>query len=277
MGVLMLNYSSCHHIGLALLLFIWYLWITLAQDKPITAWPEVVKSLAKGLLGLMLVIPIAWNLCALYNDYRTITFNGPRILSFLQRYNLIDENIFAAWEVNPVEPSALPDNTFTDTNATQTNQAQLALVTNPLAQPGALLLNVFLDHNIIANLNNGDPNKGYLINRTLVFPEQREKVFKQWATKGLPTVTIDMPALDVVFSSTDELTHHYRIAYMDHQYRIWKFSRSHIPFTIYLHEDLWQKYGPQILADQGIDPVAYAQQAAARTQTPQSYTFTLYR
>lgn len=270
MALVMINYSSCHHIGLALLLFVWYLWITLADDKPITAWPKIVKSLATGLLLLMLLIPTTWNLYALYNDYRTITFDGKRIVSFLQKYNLMDENIFAAWQVQVVPPSEKP-------GSAQTDSAQLAFVTSPLMQPVALMLNVFLDHNIIANFNNGDQDKGYLINRALVNPEQREKVFKQWAQKGLPTVTIDMPALDVVFPSNDELTRHYRTAYMDHQYRIWKLSRTHLPITIYLQEELWQKYGPQILADQGIDPVAYAQQATQHQAPVQSYAFTLYR
>ena len=264
LGGIMLNYSSCHHIGLILLLFIWYLWITLDEDTPITQWPRIVKSVAKGLLSFMLFIPIAWNLCSLYNDYRTVTFDGNGMVSFLKKYNLTDEIIFCAWDVHNIDSKDHP------------NENHLEIVTNPNMQPYAALLNVFLDHNILANFHNGDKKIGYMKNRPLIDPKQREKVFEQWATKGLPMVTISTPTLEVVFGGNEDWTRLYRVAYLNRHYRIWKFLIESVPVNIYLHENLWNKYGPQILAEQGINPTTYTPSKKANMPMG-SYTITIYR
>lgn len=265
MGCVMLNYSSCHHVGLVLLLFIWYLWITLAEDAPITKWPALIKLLAQGLLSLMLIIPIAWNLRSFYNDYRTVTFDGDKMVEFLKKYNLTDEVIFSSWDTVLVPPKNGP------------SANHIEIVTSPYMQALALMLNVFLDHNIIANFNNGDPNIGYLKNRNLSEPQQREAIFEQWALKGLPMVTLNVPTLDVVFNSSEDFAHLYRIAFIGKTYRIWKFDRIRFPANIYLHETLWQKYGPQILADQGIDPSTLASHNNAAKAKHPEYTITIYR
>lgn len=263
-GGVMFNYSSCHHIGLALLLFIWYLWITLTEDSPITQWPPIINSLARILLVFMLIIPLLWNLAALYNDYRVVTFDGNAMASFLKKYNLMDEVIFSAWQVSVVPSES------------DSSKSHVAYVTSPHMQPCALMLNVFLDHNIIANFNNGDKNIGYLKNRNLTRPEDRAKIFKQWATKGLPMVTLNVPALEVVFEGAGDLTHLYRVSFVNNYYRIWKSNIVSFPFYIYLHEKLWNKYGAQILAEQGIDSTASPRPIT--TQTPaQNYTITIYR
>ena len=269
-GCVMLNYSSCHHIGLISLLFIWYLWITLAEDAPITKWPSIVNSLARGLLGLTLLVPIAWNIVSLYNDYRTVTFDGKPMVAFLQKYNLTDEVIFCAWEVLMLHAK----------NDQATDKTHVEYVTSPNMQPFALLFNVFTDHNMIANFNNGDKNTGYLKNRTVREPQQRAKIFEQWATKGLPMVTLNVPALELVFGGEQELTHLYRVSFLNNYYRLWKFDKERFPINIYLHENLWAKYGAQILADQGITPTTASKPAAqpSAVHTPaQNYTITIYR
>lgn len=257
----MAHYFSCHHVGLALLLFIWYLWITLAEDAPLTRWPSIIKTLATGLLGLALSVPVVWNLGCLYNDITIKTFTGEDIVSFLKKYHLTDEVIFSTWELSI-------------TNAKDNEgHNRPGVVTSPNMQPLALLLNVFLERNIIANFNNGDPDTGYLKNEVLITPEQRVKVFEQWAPKGLPMVTIDMPVLDVVFSSKEDLNHYYRVAYVAPFYHLWKLQKTKDTFYIYLHEKLWSKYGPQILAAQGIRATA----PAAQRKPAQNYTITIYR
>lgn len=260
MSGIMLNYSSCHHVGLVLLLFIWYLWITLSEDAPITTWPKLVKMFSKSLLVLILVIPIIWNLGSWYNDYSTVTFNGEKAVAFLQKYNLTDEVIFSSWQFTFMR------------SKDETGNISSGVVTSPNMQPLALLLNVFLDQNIIANFNYGDKKAGYLKNQVLITPEQRIKVFEQWAKKGLPMVTIDMPVLDVVFASEEDLIHYYRVAYADPYYRLWKLSKMKAVLYIYLHEKLWNKYGPQILAEQGATT-----RTSDNTVPMQNYTITIYR
>ena len=75
--------------------------------------------------------------------------------------------------------------------------------------------------------------------------------------KGLPMVTLNIPALDLVFNTPEDLFHMYRVAFLSHHSRIWKFDKWDFPINIYLHETLWQKYGPQILAAHGIDPATH--------------------
>lgn len=233
-GTIMVFYASCHHIGLMLLLAIWYFWINLSAQSPSCTWPEPVKLLAKVMLTCCLLVPIGWSAHVLYLDYTLPIFPGKDMVAFLKRYHLEDELIFAAWLWKPQE----------------TNEK--IVYTNPNIQPFAVMLNMYLDHNIVANFHDGE-NKGYLDNYA-PSDEEIKQTFFHWWEKGLPSVLLNATALPYLYNNMD-LIKEYFAAYTGVYYTFWKFNPPHKdPQVIYLYRPLWEKYEADIRKTYAPDP-----------------------
>ncbi len=226
-SAIMLFYSSCHHIGVMLVLFIWYFWINLSQDPPQTNRPVWLCMLAKALLVLSLIIPISWTGHVLYQDYKLNLFDGQKIVDFLEKYNLTNEVIFAAW--------------------TMDHKGDSRYETNPNLQPMSVLVNMYLPRNLIANFHNGE-NKGYLDNYC-PSPKNTFRLFQQWVDKGIPTVLLNPAPVSYLFKQPD-LYKQYKAALLTKEYRLWKLNTPLVnPMAVYLHDDLWEKYKDQIIKE----------------------------
>ncbi len=225
-GALMVVYSSCHHIGIMLLLFIWYFWINLAQE-PLRCPPQKpVRTLLGALLGFILFIPLGWTVHVLYQDYKLNIFDGRKLVRFLEQYNLTHELIFSMWTMTPTDK----ENVYR---------------INPNLQPISVLANMYLPRNIIANFHNGE-NRGYLENYC-PSPAKTFHILKQWEAKGIPTVLLNSAPVSYLFRQPDLYTH-YHAALLNKEYRLWKFNPPEItPHAVYLHDTLWEKYKDQII------------------------------
>ena len=149
-------------------------------------------------------------------------------------------------------------------------------ITNPELQPFPVMLNMYLDHNIVANFHNGE-NKGYLLNAILL-ADQREKLFEQWKKHGLPMVTLGLPPLNVIYNETGtDLSKLYRLALINKQCEVRKLRVECFSMNIYLHEKLWEKYGDQILKENGIDPTQVNKKPLAPSNPKNQITIEVYR
>lgn len=229
LDIIFLHYVSRHHIGLVLILFMWYAWITLQEFPLVTRFPQTLNSLAKALLALVLVFPISWTGYSLYLDYKLPLFPGKQIVEFLEKHELTHKTIFVAWQIMPV------------------SSEELSFWADPHYMPIATMLSVYLPHNIIANFNNGT-DQAYVINRSSPEKEYRETV-KYWHSLGLPDVLIGPAALPMLYSDPDILKK-YRAALIVHSSTPWKFN---IPErndnTVYLRQDLWNELKDKVLAN----------------------------
>ena len=226
LGTIFLHYISRHHIGIVLILFIWYAWITLQEFSPAPRLPHAFKSLAKTLLGLILVFPISWTLYAVCLDYKVVIFPGKQVVAFLEKYNLTGKTIFSSWDIY---------------------MGKNALQGDPNVLPLATMLNVFLPHNIIANFNNGS-EEAYLINRRSTEDETTQAIIN-WRSHGLPDVLLGSAALPMLYNDPD-LLNQYHAAFISKLANPWKFERpSEQEYIIYLHQNLWNDLKEQIIAD----------------------------
>ncbi len=212
------QYGSCHHIGVVLLLFIWYIWISIAHT-PLAAKPRILCNLGKGLLALVLCVPIGWSLTGMYNDYRYVVFPGKEIVSFLKNRKLMQAPIFGAWTMLPGEN---PDE----------------FKTSPHSQPNSVLLNMYLKRNIIDNFHDGE-NRCYLVN-DIPTQQEAEAIFERWRKLGLPAVLLGAAAIPHLYGDLD-LEKHYKVSYVGYSYSLWKFQKSRQPLPIYLHRDIWEQ------------------------------------
>ncbi len=203
--ILMTFYSSNHHIGLALALFIWYAWISTPNKK----LPQQLQRLAKGILLLALVIPALWSARVLYLEYMFTLSPGNEIVQFLKEHHLTEQPIFAAW--------------------TAVFGAQQL---DPNFQPIAVLVNMYTDHNIIANFNEGK-TMGYTLPYTENTPQQIQAVYGKWRAKGLPRVVIGDAPLGLVYP--EENLSQYRLVLPLKLTELWK-SRLPIwtPVNVYI-------------------------------------------
>ncbi len=233
MSIIMLRYSSCHHVGMVLILFIGYAWINLAQTPLDTSrWPQGGKRLAKAGLLLMLLLPAGWNFHSLYWDYKLVLYPGKEMVEFLKKYNLTDQTIFVAWVMKPTDK---PDNYSFNTNA----------------QPAGTLLGVYLDHNIFANFHDGQ-KKSYIDNFCPSY-EEMLKVLNHWREDlPVPTVLINRVPMDILYKNPDILNY-YRLGFTQNEYQLWKFNPPKPnPQFIFLFYTLWDKYQDQLL--EGVPP-----------------------
>lgn len=224
---IMLHYCSRHHIGLILVLVVWYAWITLQQFPLATHVSDSFKRLAQAAVALILIVPLGWSLYAVYLDYKLVFFPGKGIVSFLEKYDLTHTTIFAAWDVQSAD-----------------NRHFLA---DSHMLPMAVILNVYMPYNMIANLNNGS-SQAYLIN-TFSSTQETSQLIDSWNSRGLPEVLLGPAALPMVYDDPDVIKQ-YRAAFVSTTYVPWKFNRpEQREYVIYLRQDVWDKLKRQIMAD----------------------------
>ena len=224
---ILLHYCSRHHVGIMLVLFIWYAWITL-HDSPLrTQLPDAVKHLAKLLLVFSLIVPALWSMYALYLDYKLVFFPGKQVVAFLEKYNLTHKIIFASWEIKSSDNKVFWG--------------------DPNTLPTATMLNVYMPYNMIANFNNGS-NKTYNINaRTST--EKTKEITNYWRSQGLPDVLLGPAALPMVFKDVPDVAQQYRAAWVSFLYIPWKFNKpKQEDYAIYLRQELWDELKDQIMA-----------------------------
>ena len=178
----MFFYSSNHHIGLALILFIWYAWIS----TPAKQLPKQLQRFAQGALVLALLVPILWSARVLYLEHTLTISPGEEIVQFLQEHHLTEQPIFTAW--------------------TAVFGAQQL---DPNFQPMAVLINMYTDHNIIANFNEGK-SMNYTLPYTQHTPQQTRNIYKVWREKGLPRVVIGDAPLELVYPG-ENFNQYYRV------------------------------------------------------------------
>ena len=233
----LLCYASCHHIGIALLLFIYYFWINLAEAPFQSPFPSSINRLLKALLVTCLLVPIGWNMYVLYLDTQLVLYPGKEMVAFLNKYKLTDENIFANWGMNK-------KGSWTWDDPEGTNHPFEA---NVNSQPEAVILNMYLPHNIFANFHDAG-DTAYVYNIT---PNEAQtlQILQRWRDKGLPTVLIN-PAPIALLYNNEEFVYAYHPAYITQSYRPWKFNRPQQGVEIiYLHDVLWEKLKDRLLAD----------------------------
>lgn len=226
LGGILVHYSSRHHIGVVLLLFIWYAWITLQESSVTVRLPQTLKLLARTVLAILLILPTMWSAYAIYLDYKLVFFPGKQVMEFLEKYNLTHKTIFAAWDIR------------------STNYR--FFWANPNMLPAAVMLNVYMPHNMIANFNNGS-KQAFLINEMADETKSRQ-ITQYWRSRGLPEVLLGSAALPMLYDDPDILKK-YRAAFISATYVPWKFNRpEQKEYIIYLREDLWEELKNQIMA-----------------------------
>ena len=144
---------------------------------------------------------------------------GRSTSSFLKNNNLSDAYIIGAWEVKGSDDEEMD---YTNMVAT------------------AVPINAYFDRNIVFNLNNGNPDKGFMYYR-IPSKEENKNNYALIKEKGLPDLMLGKPDLKKIFEDETDIDCYTTVYYMPINY-IWKGDKYSAYLPLMIRNDLLDKY-----------------------------------
>lgn len=243
-------YLKAHHIGVAYILLIMWLWINEQDDNNNSIISsvkgktsnETIRIIGKAckylFVGALLVIPIFWNIYSSTLDLVYPYCFGRDTAKFLKDTGLYKVNILCEF-VDHSQDS--------DENPYELIQANVCY--------DAVYLCPYFDGNISMNLNGGDDNKPYVFNKFLT-PEENKEALNIVKEKGIPDVIVGSPNLKLIYGdvvSKSDYLPVYEIT--NHVQSIWKTNflskQNGYGTFIYLRKDLIDRYKIKVINEQG--------------------------
>ena len=205
-------YFSGHHLICAFALVLFWLWIVYSDEERFTGWKTISDKLfpdgkdkllltrfLKCFVLLCLAISVYWSISSSIMDIRKEYSYGRSTSAFIKEHDLDKNYIIGAWQVRE---SATGKADYTNMVAT------------------VVPINAYFEKNIASNLNNGNPDKGFMYYR-IPSAEEIAENYETIRRKGIPEVMIGSPDLDQVFDE-DTIKENYTIVYYMPINYIWK-------------------------------------------------------
>ena len=242
---------SGHHLGIAMLFFIFWLWITLEDEKRFSGWRKLkqsdrfsekdIKLLSFGgriFLAFCIIVSLYWTVSSCVLDIMNEYSYGRKLAAFIKEHDLEQEIIYSSWEQGG--PAC-------DENGMYVN-------TSIMGAPA--LLNAYFDRNIVANFNAGNPEIGYMYWRIPGQEEDRETIEK-WSSGEIPGVLLGDLDIQSLFSEVSMSD--YTIVYAMNINYIWKGDMESFKIPVYARNDLLDQYGLEEteLTEYGDIPATY--------------------
>lgn len=221
-------YVSPHHIGIVLLLLVFWLWISLqAQDIDSKHLNRKYEEIISGIIILFITasmgVSLSWTISASVEDVKRDYAVGRDVANFIKENNLDDYRIMGQWRVEYDD----------DRNVISMNTNRFLHVDN---------IAPYFEHNIIYNFMDGEDSLNYSSHK-VASEEQNEINLSKWKTDEYPDVLYMQPPLDLVWDY-DELSYvNYRLVYHEFVSRIWKTNTKHNWAVVFVRTDLADELG----------------------------------
>ena len=209
-----------HHLGILLLLFIWYAWISLpSKTYPAIAHHPVFKKVTRLFLILGIVISVAWTVCALVGDAKYPVTDGAEFTQFMKEHHLSNKRVFVDW----FHPEKFP----------KSEDLTLLNFNQPII--------FYMGKNIFSNFE-FPAHSTYNI-RFSIPPEDTPFYLQYWRSQGKPDILLGDVPLHRIFPEEKTPILDYTIVYQFKEYNIWKFDPpSSGILNVYVRNDLLDKY-----------------------------------
>lgn len=217
-------YFYGHHIGIGLLVFVFWAWITLQSNVQIinTEIKQAVDIIVKVLIILSLLVSCGWSIMSLILDICYDYYPSRSAAMFIKDNSLEGYNIMTSWRED------------------MKNKKIVLIDTNSIG--GAVALFPYFDHNIIYNAHNGDDALAYDTHKNASDAENEENL-KEWRNKGYPDILYNSPDLDTVFGQVRDDLADYVLVYEKPYGMIWKGDTELYASTIYMRKELQEQLG----------------------------------
>lgn len=221
-------YAYSHHIGIGLLLIVFWLWITCQAEaipaKAIHLSQRDRDTLQSGMIlavCLALTISLFWSISSCVLDMQTSYAVGRNEAAFIAEHGLDERRIMTAWEsrldkdgnviFNDIHHGRYPDN-----------------------------VNAYFDHNLFFNFNGGEDAVAYTTHRRSTDAETKA-AFALWRNTP-PEVLFAHPDLEQVYGS-DPTINDYTLVYNGSGGMIWKGYSKPYHIQIHVRNDIAQELG----------------------------------
>lgn len=226
-------YFSVHHIGIVLMLMLFWTGILFQDSERFEIGRAIVGYIAKTphdrfllkktalftcIAGL--IIPLYWNVLACVIETQVDYSYGRTGAKFLIEHSLTDKKILSSWG----------ESEFRVYNRDNNCYLNIYEVGNPV------VLNAYFNHNLCYNLNGGRNNEAYMHYKLASDAEVRTAI-EQWRETGFPEVIIGQPKFERIFGDDFNFKDYTLVHLLELNY-IWKNSTADGKIPIYVRNDL---------------------------------------
>ncbi len=237
-------YVAQHHIGVGMLILIYWYWITLEENQPrnqkkrnysgiLKKFADSVKEEEKvfqgiGLLLLvsMVLLPVVWTVQSCKMEVEQTYAAGRNEALFIKEHHLDKYDIWASWK-----KMKLPGEKEDTKNVMNTNE--FPTVDNVLA---------YFDSNIFENVRCRVRATDYSSHK-MATEEENQINYEMWRKLGKPDVLYQDVQLDLLYGDKDIIKREYTLVYSELCYSIWKGTGEAVTSNIYVRKELAKKLG----------------------------------
>lgn len=221
-------YVSIHHIGIGLLYFCFWCWVTAerAQSSADISMAGAVRCTAILLGTLAMFVSLYWTAAACRLDIERTYAPGRNEAAFIREHGLDGYRMMTGWQIMHDDEGNL--------RLTDINQCSMSVNLAP-----------YFEHNLFFNFNGGKDERNYI---THIHPseEETQRQYEIWAKEEPPAVLWMMPEIAVVYDGTTTMRD-YEHVYQGDIWQIWKSGADYYVSDIHVRRDLLEKTGLQPL------------------------------
>lgn len=224
-GFAAMIYFGGHHIGIALLLLLFWAWITYTNvsNKTGGCADRAISYICHIVVILGTLISCLWTIKSVALDVKNDYYPTRNIATFIKDNELTEYSFMVGWREEKDE----------------TTNAISLLDTDSLG--AAVALFPYFEHNFSYNAHSGSDALAYDTHKNAA-AEENYKNIKEWAEKGYPDILFNNPNLYTVFGEDAELPQ-YKLVFEQPYGIIWKGTQELYAGTIYVRADLLSEIG----------------------------------
>lgn len=218
-------YFSFHHIGIGLLYFCFWCWVSARESSADVA--GAVRSTAILLGTLAMAVSLFWTAAACVLDIRKNYAPGRNDAAFIREHHLDRYRMMSGWiEEHDAEGNIV---------GTDINMCDQAVNLAP-----------YFEHNLFFNFNGGRDDRNYITHIRLS-EEETQRQYESWREGGLPQVLWMSVDLSAVYGESVKWKD-YVLVYRAGAEQVWKAGTDYKESSIYVQRTLLEKTGLHPLA-----------------------------
>ena len=236
-------YVTTHHIGVMLMLLLFWLWIEMQEHPGEILLPDkITESMNQSglvrcgiyfLAAACILIPVYWSAASSVNDIKDDYSYGRDLAAFLKENNLADKIIFEpylAWETEKK-----------DDNGKISGTDKTEEVTHYMLPAGDSTLMAYFDDNLIAN-NCYKETGQYYRHYQVKSEEDLTAACEEWRSLGVPDVLLGKVDLDRIYGKDIDISDYVPV-YVEKQNKYYKETSFHEKGLVYVRKALAEELG----------------------------------